>query len=89
MSDEKKIESEKRYRRKLIEGFTKSPELLSRIIARLFWRVGQPDHLICVEQFITDVNILAGDNIMCLCDDIAKVILENVKDVSNADDTDS
>ena len=71
------MEREKEYRKQVVNGYVKSPELLSRVIARaLVWHVGAPEHLDKVRDMITDIDLLVGDNIMVLCDDIAKRILE-------------
>lgn len=68
--------SEKTFRKQTIEGYKKSPELLSKVIARaLVWNVGKEDHLLCVNQMITDIDIITGD-VIKVCDDFARIILD-------------
>lgn len=77
--------SEKDFRDKVIGGYKKSPELLSRVIARvLVWDVGKENHLECLNQMITDINLITGDNVMGLCDDFARLILDAASNNKNS-----
>jgi len=71
------IESRKEFRQKVLDGYEKSPELLSRLLARvLVWNPGREGYSHDVNILTTEINLLVGDNVMKLCDDIAERIIE-------------
>lgn len=63
-----------KYRDKLLDGYLKSPELLTLLIARVFWTDGGEYE---VKDMLKTINVIVGkENRMELCGDIAKKVLD-------------